>query len=446
MGIAGAPSRAEIVSHLRTPLYRNGYALILSSLTTSGLGVVYWILASHFYSTEVVGLNSATISAMVFLTSVAQLNMGSALTRFLPRAGRSTSAYVRYSYLVCVAIAAIVSAAFIFGIRLWSPQLSFLGQNPLVAVLFIGASMAWCVFVLQDSVLTGLQQAVWIPVENAAFAAAKIVLLVAFAAILPQLGIFASWTVPMALALVPVNIFLFRYLMPKHEKATAPKAIPIVPKQIARYVAMDYLGSLFYLASSTLLPIIVTHELGATANAYFYLAWLVANTLQLVTMNMAMSLTVEGAANEEKLGVYTYRVLKHIARLLVPMLIVILIGADLILKAFGNDYAAAGATLLRLVALASVPGTISIVYLGVVRVQRRMGELVMVQAALCVLVLGLSYFLLPVYGITGVGIAWLTAQSIVAAFLVVTRMRRVVRREAPKEPDSDYEAGALETQ
>ena len=32
---------AQLVEHLRTPLYRNGYALIFSSFSSAGLGVFF---------------------------------------------------------------------------------------------------------------------------------------------------------------------------------------------------------------------------------------------------------------------------------------------------------------------------------------------------------------------------------------------------------------------
>src|SRR3979411_1237239 len=92
-------------SHLATPLYRNGYALMLSSATTSTLGVGYWILAARMYKTADVGLNSASISAMLFLAGVSQLNLMSALLRFLPGAGRATMRFLAYAYLISVSVA-----------------------------------------------------------------------------------------------------------------------------------------------------------------------------------------------------------------------------------------------------------------------------------------------------------------------------------------------------
>ena len=44
---------------LRSPLHRNGYALVASSAVTSVLGLAYWIVAARAYSTEAVGVCAA---------------------------------------------------------------------------------------------------------------------------------------------------------------------------------------------------------------------------------------------------------------------------------------------------------------------------------------------------------------------------------------------------
>ena len=65
----------RVASHLRLPLFRNGYALIIGSAATSGLGLVYWVLAARFYSAEMVGLSSAALSAMLLLSGISQTGL-----------------------------------------------------------------------------------------------------------------------------------------------------------------------------------------------------------------------------------------------------------------------------------------------------------------------------------------------------------------------------------
>jgi O-antigen/teichoic acid export membrane protein len=416
-------SLTRLISHLRTPLFGNGYALILSSAATSILGVAYWVLAAHNYSPDVVGLNSAAISAMMFLAGVAQLNLTSALIRFIPGTGQMTWRLVAYAYLISISVAGLISLIFLLWLNVWAPALGSLTANPFFTPWFIVATMTWCIFVLQDSVLTGLRQAIWVPLENTVFSVVKIVLLLIFAQSLARYGVFASWTLALVVALLPTNFLIFQRLIPKHVQAAAGQVAPIAPAQVAKYVAADYIGALFWLISTTLLPVIVTQQVGATANAYFDLAWTMAYSLYLVSPNMGSSLIVEAATDQARLGPYSYRIFVNTVCLLVPVVAIVMLGAPYLLRIFGSGYAAEGTTLLRLLALSAIPNIINALYISVVRVQRRLTALVTVLAGLCMFVLTLSYILLPIYGITGVGLAWLVSQIIVAGVLWLTQLR-----------------------
>ncbi len=70
---------------------------------------------------------------------------------------------------------------------IWSPKLSFLsGGGWLIG--FVLAAAGDDVFTLQDSVLTGLRAAKWIPLENSLYALAKLLLLVVLAEHPDRLG------------------------------------------------------------------------------------------------------------------------------------------------------------------------------------------------------------------------------------------------------------------
>jgi len=259
---------ARLAAHLRTPLFREGYALVLNAALTSAFGLAYWILAARMYSAHSVGVNAALISAMMFVAGVAQLNLMSALLRFIPSAGRRTRRLVLGAYVVSVGSAIVVSLAFVAGVHIWTPGLSQLRSSPAFGASFVVATAAWTVFVLQDNVLTGLRNAVWVPIDNAIHSVAKIVLLLFFAAALPGRGIFASWTLGLALPLLVVNVLVFARLIPRHMQSAGSGA-DVTRSTILRYIAPDYLGSLFWLASMTLLPVFVLERAGAADYAYF---------------------------------------------------------------------------------------------------------------------------------------------------------------------------------
>ena len=100
-------------------MFRDGYALVSSGMITAVVGVAYWVVAAHRYSAENVGLNSAAISAMTLIAGVAQLNLASALIRFVPVAGRTTFRLVLSSYLTSVGVAAALCAVFLVAGGAW---------------------------------------------------------------------------------------------------------------------------------------------------------------------------------------------------------------------------------------------------------------------------------------------------------------------------------------
>ncbi|MDQ6805307.1 MAG: hypothetical protein M3065_10155, partial [Actinomycetota bacterium] len=53
---------AAFRAHLRVPMFRAGYALVLNEGVTSLLGFAYWLIAAREYAPRVVGINTAAIS------------------------------------------------------------------------------------------------------------------------------------------------------------------------------------------------------------------------------------------------------------------------------------------------------------------------------------------------------------------------------------------------
>ena len=85
-----ASHRARLLSHVRVPLYRNAYSLMLSGAGNALLGMLFWAIASRAYPADIVGTSSAAVAALMFLTGVGGLYLDGALYRFLPRAGDAT--------------------------------------------------------------------------------------------------------------------------------------------------------------------------------------------------------------------------------------------------------------------------------------------------------------------------------------------------------------------
>lgn len=425
----------------RGRLFRNAYALMLNTGISAVLGLGFWLAAARYYSGDAVGQGSAAIAAMKLLAGLAAVTLTGALARFVPVAGRTTGRLVFRTYAGSSVVVAIAAGVFLLTLDTWGPSYRFL-HGPLHGLGFIAAVVAWSLLTLQDGVLTGLRSALWVPVGNTVFSAAKLLLLVALAAAIPATGVFVSWVASIAVSVVPLGWLVFRRLVPRHVEATRGTARPAAYREMGRFLAGDCTGSLFSLAVVYAVPVIVASQVSAADNAYFYVATTIGGTTNLLAVNMGASLTVEGSHDPARLAENCRAALRRMARIMIPVCLVLFVFAPRILGVFGDGYAPEAAPLLRWFAVGAALRVVIEVYFAVLRAQSRTAGLAYLQGLLCVLVLGLTLVLLPRMGLTGAGVAEISSLSVIAAIAAV-KLRGVLRARpaaghtasAPERPD-----------
>lgn len=419
--------RRKIVRDLRNPLLRNGYALMANTGITAVLGMGYWLLAEKLYPPEEFGRGQAMITAMRLFASLTALALAGALAKFIPVAGRRTTELILRGYGLAAATGGAAAVGFLLTVPLWGETYSWLGGlGP--DLFFLCAVLVWAVFTLQDVVLTGLRQAVWVPVNSLLFGLVKMGLLVALAVALPGGGIFVSWVVPTALALIPVTWFVFGYAVPRRLRERQDEGEPPRLREIGRFLAGDYPGTLSILAIVYLVPTIVSALVGPAAFGRFAMAHTLGSLIELLAMNMAISLTVEGSLAPDRLAADCRRALRRAFTIIVPVIAVTVAAAPLILTVFGPEFAAEGSTLLRLLALAVLPRVLIEIYLSSLRAQGRARRLAGTQMGLAGLILLSIFTLFPLANIDAVGWGVLLSELLVAG-VVVRDLRRTLAFE-----------------
>ncbi|MCT9091862.1 lipopolysaccharide biosynthesis protein [Streptomyces sp. ASQP_92] len=391
-------------------MFRNAYALMLSTAVSAALGLGFWLVAARYYSEEAVGQGSAAIAAMKLLASITATTMIGAVVRYIPRAGRSTGMLVRRAYVASTVVVTVACVGFLFTLPLWGPSYAPL-SGPAAGAVFTVSSVAWAILTLQDGVLTGLRKAIWVPVGNAVFSLGKLLLLAVFSVL--TLGVFISWAAATALSVVPLGWLVFRRLIPAQAAADRDRPVPGM-REIGRFLAGDSVGALFSLAMINLLPVMVAVRFPAEQNGFFFIAYTVGGTMEFMAVNMASSLTAHSSHSPDKLADGVRGALRRMALLLIPVVLFLLVFARQILAPFGGDYAEHGTLVLRLLAAAAIPRVAVELYIGVLRVQGRTGMLAILQGAMCALVLGGAAVLLGAYGISGAGWAQLCAMTVMA--------------------------------
>nr|WP_225881959.1 lipopolysaccharide biosynthesis protein [Streptomyces aureocirculatus] len=401
------------------------------------LGLGFWLAAARYYSESAVGQGSAAIAAMKLLAGITAVTLMGALARFIPVAGRATGKLIFRTYAGSSVVVGLAALAFLFTLDLWGSSYRFL-HGPLAGVGFVAAVIAWSLLTLQDGVLTGLRNALWVPAGNTVFSVVKLVLLIVVAAAIPTAGVFVSWVAAIAFSVIPLGWLVFRRLVPRHVEATEGRTRPPSMREIWRFLAGDYTGSLCSLAVVYLVPVIVAAQVSSEDNAYFYIATTIGGTTNLLAINMGASLTVEGAHDPARLAANTRAALRRMARIMLPVCAILFVGAPYILHVFGSGYSEAATGLLRWFAVGAVLRVVMETYFAVLRAQSRTSGLAWLQGLLCVLVLGLTLLLLPRMGLAGAGVAEISSLALIVA--IAAPKLYAITRTAPGEraaPDGD---------
>ncbi|HUC58707.1 MAG TPA: hypothetical protein VMA95_14995 [Streptosporangiaceae bacterium] len=383
-----------------------------NAAVTGVLGLAFWLLAARHYHPADVGRASAGYSALNLIAGITALSLMGAMARFIPRAGRHTGKLIRIGYGASVLSAVAGSAVFL--LIAGRPHGSYSELTSIWAgLIFTACVVVWSLFTLQDGVLIGMRNANWVTLENGVFGVAKIAMLLPLAAVIPHVGLYVSWMVPAALAVPLVNLLIFRRLLPRHAEAQGDREPP-GREEVGRFLAGDVPGALMLLATISLVPVLVALFVPPGLNAYFYMAWAIGATIDLLATNMALSLTVEGAFDPVKLAVHARAALRRILLILVPVAGGAALLAPWILGLFGTGYGHYGAPILVLLAAATLPKAATEIYLGALRAANRTSFVALIQGVRAVLVLGLTVGLVKVMGIVGAGIAVVITQSVIA--------------------------------
>jgi O-antigen/teichoic acid export membrane protein len=435
--VSGGALIGRARAHLRDPLYRNAYALMASTVITSGLGVAFWVTAARLYDAEDVGRDTALILAMQGLALVGQLNLGTAIVRFLPQIRRRARRAVLAVYAVSVTTVGALTTLFVLGAPKLAGDFAFLSGDARLGAGYVAAVVLWVIFVLQDSVLTALRRTGWVPIENAIYGALKLAALVALAtAAATGHGILIAWSVPAVLIVPAISWLLFARLLPAHAESPRVGPSPLEAhgaRKLVRFLGQDYLGSVLGQASLLCLPLLVVALLGSKENAYFAIPFALAMTVDLLFLNGATSLTVEGAHDERAARDLTRRLVRRVFGPLGLVALLAAVAAPALLWPFGPDYVAEGTGVLRLLLAAGVFRATIFVFIAVMRLRRQSGAIMALEGSLFALLLTLTLTLGPRLGREGVGLAWIVANGTVA--LVVGPWLLRFMRASDDEPE-----------
>jgi O-antigen/teichoic acid export membrane protein len=275
-------------------LLDNAGALLGTTAVTAGLGFFYWAFAARWFTQQEVGYGSAAISALTLLGTVGMFGLGTLLIGELPR--RKDPGGLVSAALISASVGSLVLG---LGFALVAPDISShllgIGGASGHVGLFAAGVVVTAFTLVVDQGTIGIMHGGIQLARNAAFAVAKLAILPAAAFIFHDVvgtGITFSWVAGMVLSMALVAARL------------RASGMPIVSKPDWRLMqglsktalAHNWLN-LSVAVPVLLMPVIVTATVSASANAAYYVAWMLAYFLYSVPTNLSTVLFAIAAAD-----------------------------------------------------------------------------------------------------------------------------------------------------
>ncbi|MFI4963439.1 MAG: oligosaccharide flippase family protein, partial [Legionellales bacterium] len=387
-------------------LYKNSLFTMASTFVLGGLGFVFWIIIARLYKAEMVGIATALISIMTLLSGFTNLGLHASLNRYLPKS-TNRNELVNSSFVIVMFVTIVVSALFLLGLPIFSPQLLFLRSNALYVISFT-LFVIFCAWnTLVDSTFMALRAAGNILMKNIIISMLKLVLpfaLIAFGAY----GVFVSTASSLTFGV------LFALIMLVHNFKIRPSISVNVSliKETLAFSFANYIASFMFYMPSLVLPIIVLNVLSAKYAAYYYVASMIQSILEVIPLAAAQALLTEGSYNEAELKKHVKKALTTILVILVPAIFIIVFAGNVILQLFGKNYASEAFRFLQLYSVSTIFSALILISNSLMNIKHQIKSLLIWNVIAAVLTLCLSYAFIS-SKLVGIGWGWLLGQTIV---------------------------------
>lgn len=422
----------------------NAGSLIGTTAVTSGLGFAFWWLAARIFSTEAVGLASATISTMTLLGSFSILGLGTLLMGELPKQRGNESSLISTALIVVGVVGLCLGIGFAVVAPYLSTAFQELGANLSNIILFaVGVSLTAITLVL-DQTFIGLLRGEVQFYRNALFAGAKLIALYAASLWLSHvtgLTIYTTWIIGIGFSLAVLVVFALMKRM-RPGRALLPQWGLL--RKLGSEALKHHILNIMLEAPSLILPVLVTILLSASVNAWFFVAWSLSGVANTASVALATTLYAVSSAQPSALAHKLRLTLALAFAVCVLANCVLLFGSRQILELFGHSYSAQAAWSLRILSLESFPFIIKNHYIALSRIRGQLSRTIVITIATCFLELGGAVVGIHFGGLNGLSVGWSSAMCLEAICMARPIYRAIRIVQAP--PQVAIEQDALDVE
>lgn len=396
-------------------LYGNSIYLMLSTGIMASFGFFFWMVNTHLYSAQQIGIGTALISILTLISNFSLLGLGNSLIKFLPKSSKKND-NINTSFALVGLTAIIISLFYLIFLKTFSPDLLFVRDNIIFSFLFILFIAFASINTIIGNVFIAYRASKYVLIKSIIFSIAKLVLPF-FLLSLGAYGIFTSMGIAIIIA------FLFSLIILILRFNYFPKLLidKIIIKRITNFSLGNYIDGFIGGLPEMVLPIILINLLGANFSAYFYLDMMIANIIYIIPRATSQSLFAEGSQNEVELKLNFKKAIKITYLFMIPAIILTFLFGKYILLAFGENYSNEGFILLNLLAISGIFISINDIGGTILKVKQRIRLLILISfiKTCIILILSIFFIMRNIFGLVGIGISWIIGLLITSIIYIL---------------------------
>jgi O-antigen/teichoic acid export membrane protein len=397
--------------------------LMASTGLTAGLGFLFWILVDHSYSPERVGLATSLINAISLISYLSLFGLNSVLIRFqAPKAARNSQ--ITRGLLISSGGGLLIGGGFLVLLPWVSPKLDFVGADPWYALLFV----LFCGFAAANLLTDSVFMAARLPhynmlVDGVIQSLSKLAMPI-FLVTFGTVGIVASTGIGYAVAVIASLIAMCWRLGYRFDVRTKGTRL----REHARYSLANYGSAMLNLIPQLVLPMIALQRLGGEDEAYYFMAFQVANILYTASHSIGDATFAEASRDVTRLGECLRRSARLNLIIGVPAVLVVSVAAGPLLRLFGASYAQNAQKLLVVLAIGAFAVALNNWSINALRIVGRIRPLVAGSIAYVLASIGMAEVTAG-RGLLWLGWAWI-AGNLLSAFVMLVCLPRSLRQRA----------------
>ena len=401
-------ARAVLTRLHQDHMMRDSLYLMFNSLMQAGLGFTFWIIAARLFSASEVGKASALISAASVIGFLALLGLNNSMGKYLPTASNRDA--LISSGLALVAMCAVaIATVYIFLTPFIAPRLAFVARSPALTAGFVLITAAVAVNTLTDSVFIASRRAKYTALVDGVIGGSGKNILVFVLAGAGTYALFLASAMGIVIAAFSSVLIIFAIMRCRPRLKRPMNALA----PLLRFSMANYVGNVFNLVPTLVVPLIVLDRQGAAHAAYFFVVYQCASIVYAAAFAVEQVFLAEGSRANIDMRRLKRRSRRVLAMLCVPAVLGLVGCGRWLLLAFGTGYYHYGLSSLIILALTAGPVSANYWLLTVLRLEGKLRPIIIVNVTYAVGVCTLAWIGAS-HGLSGVSLGWLAGSFIAA--------------------------------